>query len=59
MVKNALANVGGMGSVPGLGGSPGERNGNLLQYSLGSPMDTGAWQATIHGVTKCQTGLSD
>ena len=42
-----------MGSIPGLGRSPGVRNGNPLQYScLGNPMDRGAWQATVHGVAK-------
>ena len=42
-----------MGAISGLGGSPGEGNGNPLQYScLGNPMDRGAWWATIHGVTK-------
>ena len=42
-----------MGSIPGLGRSPGEGNGNLLQYScLGNPMDRGAWWATVHGVAK-------
>ena len=40
--------------------SPGGGNGNLLQYScLENSMDRGAWQATAHGVTKSQTGLSD
>ena len=40
-------------SVPGLGGSPGEGDGNPLQYPcLKNPMDRGAWQATVHGVTK-------
>ena len=40
-------------SIPGLGRSPGEGNGNLLQYScLGNPKDRGVWQATAHGVTK-------
>ena len=39
--------------IPGLGRSPGEGNGNLLQYSCrGNPMDRGAWQATIHKVAK-------
>ena len=43
MVKNAPANAGDVGSVPGLGRSPGERNGNPFQYScLGNPMDMGA-----------------
>ena len=40
--------------------SPGEGNGNPLQYPcLGNPMDRGAWQGTVHGVTKSRTGLSD
>ena len=47
MVKNLPANAGGMGSIPGLGRSPRDGNGNLLQYScLGNPMDRGAWWAT-------------
>jgi len=42
-----------MGSVPGLGRSPGEGNGNSLQYScLKNSMDRGAWWATIHEATK-------
>ena len=53
MLKNLPANAGGVGSIPGLGRSPGEENGNPLQYScLESFMDRGAWQATVHGVTK-------
>ena len=53
MVKNPLANAGDVGSIPGLGKSPGEGNGNLLQYScLENPMDRGAWQATVHGVAE-------
>ena len=53
MVKNPHANAGDMCSIPGLGRSPGERNGNPLQYScLGNPMDRGTWQATIQGVMK-------
>ena len=48
------------GLIPGLGRSPGEGNGNPLQYfCLENPMDRGAWQATVHGVTKSQTQLSD
>ena len=62
MVKNLLANAGDTGdagSVPGLGRSPGEGNGNPLQYScLGNPMDRGAGWATVFGVTKSQTQLS-
>ena len=58
MVKNLPANAGDTGSIPGLGRSPGEGNGNPLQYScLGNPIDRGAWQATIHGVTK-ELGMS-
>jgi len=46
--------------IPGLGRSPGERNGNLLQYScLENPMDRGAWWATVHGVAKSWTRLSN
>ena len=53
MVKNLPSNAGDVGSVPGLGRSPGEGNGNPLQCScLGNPMDRGAWRATVHGVTK-------
>ena len=56
MVKNPSANAGDPGSVPGLGRSPGEENCNPLQYScLETSMDRGAWQATVHGVTKSQT----
>ena len=48
------------GSIPGLGRPPGEGNGNPLQYScLENPMDGGAWKATVHGVTKSRTRLSD
>ena len=49
-----------VGSIPGLGRSPGEGNGNSLQYScLGNPMDRGAWWATVHGVAKSRTQLSN
>ena len=42
-----------MGLIPGSGRSPGEGNGNILQYScLGNPMDREAWRATVHGVAK-------
>ena len=51
--KESACNVGDLGSVPGSGRSPGEGNGNPLQYScLGNPMDRGAWQAIVHGVTE-------
>ena len=60
VVKNPLVNAGGMGLIPGWGRSPGEGNGHLLQYScLGNPLDRGAWQATVHGVAKSQTQLSN
>ena len=59
-VKESACNAGDPGSTPGLGRSPGEGNGNPLQYScLENPMDKGAWWATVHGVTKSQTRLSD
>ena len=52
--------TGDRGSVPGLGRSPGEGNGNPLEYScLENPTDRGAWQATVHGVAMSQTRLSD
>ena len=58
--KASACNAGDLGSIPELGKSPGERNGNPLQYScLGNPMDRGTWWATAHGVTKSQTRLSD
>ena len=59
-VKASACNVGDLGSIPGSGRSPGEGNGNPLQYScLETPMDRGAWWATVHGVTKSLTRLSD
>ena len=60
MVKNLPASEADMDSIPGLERSPGEGNGNPLQYScLENPMDRGAWQATVHRVTKSRTQLSD
>jgi len=51
VVKNLPANAGNTGLIPGLGRSPGEGNGNLLQYAcLGNPMDRGARWAAVHGV---------
>ena len=58
VVKNPPADPGDMGSVPGLGRSPGKGNGKPLQNAcLGNPMDRGAWQATVHGVIResCMT----
>ena len=53
VVKNLPVNAGDLGLIPGLGRSPGEGNGNPLQYScLENPTDRGAWQATIYGVKK-------
>ena len=58
-VKASACNVGDLGSIPGLGRSPGEGNGNPLQYScLENPMGGGAWWATVHGVAKSRTRLS-
>ena len=60
MVKASVYNAGDLGSIPGSGRSPGEGNGNPLQYScLENPMDGGAWWAAVHGVTKSRTRLSD
>ena len=53
LLKNPPANAGDAGSIPDLGRSPGEGNGNSLLFScLGNPMDRRAWQATVHVVTK-------
>ena len=60
MVKIPPANAGDVGLIPGPGRSPGEGNGNPLQCScVENPMDREAWQATVHGVSKNQTRLSD
>ena len=54
--KESACNAENPGSIPGLGRSPAEGNGNPLQYScLENPMDGGAWQAIIHGATKSWT----
>ena len=59
-VKASAYNARYPGSIPGSGRSPGEGNGNPLHYScLENPMDRGAWQATVHGVAKSQTQLSN
>ena len=59
VVMNLPANAGDMGSIPRLGRSPGDGNGNPLQYSwLENPMDRGAWQTTEHEVAKSGTRLS-
>ena len=63
VAKNPPANAGDIRdacSIPESGRSPGEGNGNPLQYScLENPMDRGAWHATVHRVTKSQTRLRD
>ena len=63
MVKNPSANTGDLRdsvSVPGSGRSPGEGHGNPLQYScLENPMDGGGWWATVHGVARSRSRLSD
>ena len=60
MVKKLPEMAGDWGSIPGLGSSSGEGNGNPLQYSCPeNPMDRGAWQAVVHGVAKSWTRLSD
>ena len=59
MVKNLPANAGDLGSIPGLGRSPGVENGNPLQYScLENSTDRGACRATVHGAAKSQTQKS-
>ena len=58
MVKDLPANAGVVkdaGSIPGSRRSPGGGNDNPLQYSLENPMDSGAWQVTVHWVTQSQT----
>ena len=59
-VKASACNAGDLGSIPGSERSPGEGNGNPLQYScLENPMEGGAWWATVHRVAKSRTRLSD
>jgi len=58
--ESACKNAGDLGLIPGLGRSPGEGNGDPLQYScLENSTDTGAWQVTVHGVTKSRMWLSN
>ena len=58
--KESACNVGDLGSLPGLGRSPGGGHGNPLQYSCQeNPMDRGAWRATVHVVEKSRTRLSN
>ena len=58
--EDSACNAGDPGSIPGWERSPGEGNGYPLQCScLENPTDRGAWQATVHGVAKSWTQLSD
>ena len=58
--KESACNAGDLGLIPGSGRSPGEGNGNPLQYScMENTMDRGAWEATVHGAAKSQTQLSN
>ena len=58
--KESACNAGDLGAIPGLGRYPGERNGNALQCScLENPRDGRPWWATVHGVTKSRTQLSN
>ena len=58
--KESACSAGDKGSIPGSGGSPVGGNGNPLQYSrLENPMDIGAWWATVHGVARSWTRLSN
>ena len=58
--KASASNMGDLGLIPGSGRSPGEGNGNPLQYfCLENPMDRGAWWATVHRVAKSRTRPSD
>ena len=58
--RASACNAGDLGAIPGSGRSPGEGNGNPLQYScLKNPMDGGAWWTTVHGIAKGRTRLSE
>ena len=58
--KESDCNTRDLGSIPGLGSSPGEGNGSPLQYSgLENSMDRGVWWATVHGASKSRTGLTN
>ena len=58
--KEYACQPGNVGSIPESGRSPGEGNGNPLQYScLGNPMESGVWWTRVHGITKSQIWLSD
>ena len=60
MAKESACNTEDLGSIPGPGISPREGNENPLQYScLRNPVDRGAWLATVHGIKKSQTQMSN
>ena len=60
MIKESACSAGDLGWIPGSGRFPGEGNGNPLHYScLESLLDREAWRATVHGVAKSQTRMSD
>ena len=60
VMRETACTAGGLGSIPGLGRSPGEGNGNPLQYSsLRNQMDRGAWLDIVHGVAKSRTQLRE
>ena len=58
-MKILPASAGDVGLIPGSERSPGEENGDSLQYCLGNPRERGAWWAAVHGVTESWTRLSD
>ena len=59
VIQETTCNTGDAGLIPGSGRSPGEGNGNPLEYSYGeNPKDGGVWWATVHGATKSQTRLN-
>ena len=57
--EESACNAGNLGSSPGSGRYPGEGKGNPFQYSCVNSMGRESWQATVHGVTKSQTQLSE
>ena len=58
--KESAYNAGDLGSIPGSGRSPGEGNAYPCQYFyLGNPIDRGTWQATVHGVAKSRTRVTN
>ena len=59
VVKSSACSAGDLGSIPGLGRSPGEGNDNSLQYScLENPTGGGAWKATVHGIARAGFDLA-